>query len=83
MTSVENIFFLEVEAPGSCDCEDGGDFDSQVLLWAGGFWNDDVWKLMKERHRRNLCLNCGGYGHYRSDCKNLEDLQGLDKKMEA
>ena len=47
---------------------------------AAGFWNDDVQKLMNERRRKNLCLNCGGSGHYRAECKNPEDLAGLDNK---
>ena len=53
------------------------------MLRAGGFWNEDVRKLMNARRRKNLCLKCGGSGHYRSDCKNPEDLEGLDKKVEG
>jgi hypothetical protein len=80
---VAEEFFSEVEAHAECDCGDGGDFEGQALLRAGGFWSEDVRKLMNERRRKNLCLNCGGTGHYRSDCKNPEDLQGLDKKVEG
>jgi hypothetical protein len=80
---VEEEFFSEVEAHAECDCGDGGDFEGQALLRASGFWSEDVRKLMNECRRKNLCLNCGGTGHYRSDCKNPEDLQGLDKKVEG
>ena len=74
-------FWSMVESGNECSCSDSGDFSGNTLMRAAGFWNDDVCKLMNEQHQKNLCLNCGGSGHYRAECKNPEDLAGLD--MEA
>ena len=71
-------FWSMVESGNECSCSDGGDFSGNALMRAAGFWNDDVRKLMNECRRKNLCLNCGGSGHYRAECKNPEDLAGLD-----
>ena len=75
----DSTFESAVEAFEECKCEDGGDFEGKELMRAGGFWNEDVRKLMQERRRKGLCLNCGGSGHFRSDCDKPENLEGLDE----
>jgi len=65
---------IQLESGQECGCSNQGDFDGSILLRAGTLWDDNTRKLMNERRRRGLCLQCGGTGHFKAECTKPEDL---------
>jgi hypothetical protein len=65
---------IQLESGQECGCTNSGDFDGSLLLRAGTVWDDNTRKLMNERRRKGLCLQCGGTGHFKANCTNPKDL---------